>query len=132
MLARIRVWPIALGGGLALLCACGPGSSRREGAGAANAEPPGALAPASPGYNDSFRGWPVRPLHTQHPLRSSFLDPRAPGRSREYHNGIDVGVRDDRPEPGAPAGRTHRVYAIEVGARSSHRVRRQPGARTGG
>jgi hypothetical protein len=28
---------------------------------------------------------------------------------------VDVAVRDDRPERGAPAGRTHRVYAIESG-----------------
>ncbi len=32
-----------------------------------------------------------------------------------YHQGIDIGVRDDRPERGAPKGRTHRVYAIEGG-----------------
>ena len=67
-------------------------------------------------YNDSWRGWPVRPLHRQHPIRGSFLDPRPdPELGAVYHDGIDVAVRDDRPERGAPAGRTHRVYAIEGG-----------------
>jgi hypothetical protein len=33
----------------------------------------------------------------------------------KYHHGIDVSVRDDRPERGAPSGRTHRVYALEGG-----------------
>ena len=32
-----------------------------------------------------------------------------------YHDGVDIAVRDDRPERGAPRGRTHRVYAIEGG-----------------
>ncbi len=67
--------------------------------------------PLSAGYNDSWRGWPVRPLHKQHPVRGSFLDPRAGG----LHFGIDISVRDDRPERGAPPGRTHRVYAVEGG-----------------
>jgi hypothetical protein len=62
-------------------------------------------------YADSWHGWPVRPLHRQHPVRGSFLDPRAGG----FHFGIDINVRDDRPERGAPGGRTHRVYAVESG-----------------
>ena len=67
-------------------------------------------------YNDAWRGWPVKPLHSQHPIRGSFLDPRPdPALGAIYHDGIDVAVRDDRPEPGAPSGRTHRVYAIEGG-----------------
>jgi len=67
-------------------------------------------------YNDSWRGWPVRPHDRQHPIRGSFLDPRPdPELGAIYHDGIDVAVRDDRPERGAPAGRTHRVYAIEGG-----------------
>ncbi|TMK95113.1 MAG: hypothetical protein E6G42_03525 [Actinobacteria bacterium] len=70
-------------------------------------------------YDDSWTGWPVAPVHRQHPIRSSFLDPR-PGTLRTggtaaYHFGIDISVRDDQPEPGAPTGRTHRVYAIEGG-----------------
>jgi O-Antigen ligase len=70
-------------------------------------------------YDDAWTGWPVAPLHRQHSIRSSFLDPR-PGTLRRggeaaYHFGIDVTVRDDRPEPGAPPGRTHRVYAVEGG-----------------
>jgi hypothetical protein len=67
-------------------------------------------------YNDTWRGWPVLPLTRQHPIRGSFLDPR-PDRRRGavYHEGVDVAVRDDRPERGAPRGRTHRVYAVEGG-----------------
>ncbi|MDQ3995381.1 MAG: M23 family metallopeptidase, partial [Actinomycetota bacterium] len=62
-------------------------------------------------YNDAWYGWPVRPLFRQHPIRGSFLDLRPMGN----HFGIDIGVRDDRPESGAPRGRTHRVYAVEGG-----------------
>jgi murein DD-endopeptidase MepM/ murein hydrolase activator NlpD len=58
----------------------------------------------------------VLPLHRQHPIRGAFLDPRAHDRlGAVYHNGIDIAVRDDRPGRGAPAGRTHRVHAIEGG-----------------
>jgi hypothetical protein len=67
-------------------------------------------------YNDTFRGWPIRPQHRQHPIRGSFLDPRPdPARGAVYHEGVDIAVRDDRPERGAPPGRTHRVFAIEGG-----------------
>lgn len=67
-------------------------------------------------FNDSWRGWPVKPHNGQHPIRGSFLDPRPdPERGAICHDGVDVAVRDDRPERGAPAGRTHRVYAIEGG-----------------
>lgn len=63
-------------------------------------------------YADDYRGWPVAARNRQHPVRASFLDPRT---GFSYHHGIDVSVRDDRPEPGAPPGRTHRVYALEGG-----------------
>jgi hypothetical protein len=67
-------------------------------------------------YADAFRGWPVAPQHEQHPVRGSFNDPRPdPDLGAIYHDGLDVAVRDDRPEAGAPKGRTHRVYAIEGG-----------------
>jgi hypothetical protein len=67
-------------------------------------------------YNDAWRGWPVTPLAKQHPIRGGFLDPRPdPTLGAIYHEGVDVAVRDDRPERGAPRGRTHRVYAIEGG-----------------
>jgi hypothetical protein len=67
-------------------------------------------------YSDAWRGWPVQPLHRPHPIRGSFLDPRPdPELGAIYHDGVDIAVRDDRPEPGAPPGRTHRVYAIEGG-----------------
>ncbi len=63
-------------------------------------------------YADDYRGWPVAPRTKQHPVRGSFLDPRV---NHNYHNGVDVSVRDDQPESGAPAGRSHRVYALEGG-----------------
>ncbi|MGI9659870.1 MAG: hypothetical protein ACR2OD_13245 [Gaiellaceae bacterium] len=63
-------------------------------------------------YADDYRGWPVAPRNRQHPVRGSFMDPR---RNENYHYGIDVAVRDDRPARGAPRGRTHRVYAVEGG-----------------
>jgi O-Antigen ligase len=70
-------------------------------------------------YDDTWIGWPVAPMHRQHAIRSAFLDPRAgtlrTGGGAAYHSGIDITVRDDRPEPGAPPGRTHRVYAVEGG-----------------
>ena len=67
-------------------------------------------------YNDTFRGWPVKPQNRQHPIRGSFLDPRPdPDKGAIYHDGVDVSVRDDRPEAGAPPNRTHRVFAIEGG-----------------
>jgi hypothetical protein len=56
-------------------------------------------------------------LHAQHPIRGSFLDPR--GRDENglagYHFGIDVNVDDRHPEPGAPPGLSHRVYAVDGG-----------------
>lgn len=82
------------------------------------------------GYDDAWTGWPVAPVHRQHPIRSAFLDPRTgtlrAGGEAAYHFGVDVAVRDDRPEPGAPRGRTHRVYAIEGGIAILPR-RRAPG-----
>jgi hypothetical protein len=76
---------------------------------------PGKLT-AFQSYNDQYRGWPVSPIHQQHPIRGSFLDPRPdPSLGAIYHLGVDVAVRDDRPERGAPRNRTHRVYAIEGG-----------------
>jgi hypothetical protein len=67
-------------------------------------------------YNDTFRGWPVRPQNRQHPIRGSFLDPRPdPDKGAIYHPGVDIAVRDDRRESGAPPNRTHRVLAIEGG-----------------
>jgi hypothetical protein len=76
-------------------------------------------------YADDYRGWPVAPRRKQHPVRGSFLDPRPGG---NYHHGIDVSVRDDRPESGAPAGLTHRVYALEGGRVWKVFRQRKPGA----
>ena len=54
--------------------------------------------------------------HQQHPVRGTFLDPRPdPDLGAIYHTGVDVAVRDDKPEAGALPGRTHRVFAIEGG-----------------
>ena len=56
------------------------------------------------------------PLHRQHPIRGAFLDPRAHDQlGAVYHDGVDIAVRDDVPGRGAPAGRTHRVHAVEGG-----------------
>lgn len=77
--------------------------------------PPGKLE-VPQRYDDHYFGWPVAPVRQQHPIRSSFLDPRADDKHGAiYHMGVDIAVRDDRPERGAPRGRTHRVYAIEGG-----------------
>jgi hypothetical protein len=76
---------------------------------------PGKLE-ATQTYNDDYRGWPLAPVDEPHPIRSSFMEPRPdPDLGAIYHDGVDVAARDDRPERGAPAGRTHRVYAIEGG-----------------
>jgi hypothetical protein len=73
-------------------------------------DPPGKL-PLPQQYGDDYFGWPVAPVGRQHPIRSTFLDPRADDRRGAiYHEGIDIAVRDDQPEQGAPRGRTHRVY----------------------
>lgn len=77
-----------------------------------------------PWYADDYRGWPVAPRHRQHPVRGSFLDPRT---GEVYHPGIDISVRDDRPERGAPPGRTHRVYALEGGPVWRVWMQRRPG-----
>ncbi len=67
-------------------------------------------------YNDGFRGWPVRrtTVSIRSAARSSTRAP-IPELGAIYHTGVDIAVRDDRPERGAPADRTHRVYAIEGG-----------------
>lgn len=62
-------------------------------------------------YADGWRGWPVAPVGEQHPVRGSLDDPRPSG----YHIGLDIAVRDDLPEAGAPPSRTHRVFAVEGG-----------------
>jgi hypothetical protein len=76
-------------------------------------------------YESSFRGWPVAPLHREHPVRSTFLAPRPGG----YHIGVDIAVNDWDPEPGAPPGRSHRVYAVDSGhARVGHSPTPHPGS----
>jgi hypothetical protein len=106
-----------------LAAAVATGSIRREGFAPT---PTGPVYGGVPGalplgfrylYNSSYVGWPIRPLHAQHPVRGSFLDPRGvddTGTSG-YHFGIDVSVDDRHPDPGAPPGLSHRVYAVESG-----------------
>ena len=79
---------------------------------------PGALPPHfAYVYDSSYRGWPVAPTHVQHPVRGAFLDPRGVDDTglSGYHFGIDVSIDDRHPEAGAPAGLSHRVYAVESG-----------------
>jgi hypothetical protein len=47
----------------------------------------------------------------------TFLDPRGVDDTglSGYHFGIDVSIDDRHPEAGAPAGLSHRVYAVESG-----------------
>ena len=68
-------------------------------------------------YADTYAGWPVAPVHAQHPVRGSFLDPRGvddTGTSG-YHFGVDISIDDDHAEAGAPPLLSHRVYAVESG-----------------
>jgi hypothetical protein len=67
----------------------------------------------------TWHGWPLWPLHSQHPIRGGFLDPRGSHLRPIFHTGIDISVRDNRPERGHPPGRTHRVYAVESGTVST-------------
>ena len=69
-------------------------------------------------YDILSRGWPVLPRTSQHPIRGSFIDPRGTDDNglSGYHFGIDVNVDDRRPDRGAPAGLSHRVYALDAGA----------------
>jgi hypothetical protein len=68
-------------------------------------------------YADTYSGWPIAPVHSQHPVRGSFLDPRGKDDTglSGYHFGIDISVDDAHPEPGAPKLMSHRVYAVESG-----------------
>jgi hypothetical protein len=62
-------------------------------------------------YDDAYEGWPVAPLHAAHALHGAFDDPREGG----YHFGIDIAVDDSHPALRAPAGMSHRVFAVESG-----------------
>jgi hypothetical protein len=71
-------------------------------------------------YNDGYHGWPIRPLHSEHPVRGSFLDPRGKDDTglSGYHFGIDISVDERHPEAGAPGSFSQRVYAVESGVAS--------------
>jgi hypothetical protein len=83
--------------------------------------PPGSISQPYV-YTDTAVGWPVSPINEQHPIRGSFLDPRpgnvSTGGDPGYHIGIDINVKDDQVETGAPSSRSHRVYAVEGGVAS--------------
>ena len=55
-------------------------------------DPPGKL-PVPQRYGDAYLGWPIAPVRRQHPIRSTFLDPRADDKHGAiYHEGIDIAV----------------------------------------
>lgn len=73
---------------------------------------PGALPPGFHyQYNDSWHGWPLEPVHQQHPVRGGFNDPRPGG----YHFGIDISADDAVHDSGAPRYGAHRVIAVDGG-----------------
>jgi hypothetical protein len=100
--------------GVMLLCGFAPTPTSPIYGGVPGALPPGFRYV----YNDTYTGWPIAPVHSQHPVRGSFLDPRGiddTGTSG-YHFGVDVSVDDRKPEPGAPKGFSHAIYAVESGS----------------
>jgi hypothetical protein len=112
---RVRIWGVAGLLALTALLATAPLRAQRT-----------ARAPGVPGalprgfvyqYTDDYHGWPIAPVHEQHPVRSSFLDPRGLDENglAGYHFGIDISVNDRHPDPGATSPFSHRVYAIESG-----------------
>src|SRR5438270_4482282 len=44
-------------------------------------------------YGDAWVGWPIAPVHRQHPILSSFLDPLPGNGQTAYSSGIDIAVR---------------------------------------
>ncbi len=83
---------------------------------------PGALPPHfAYTYAGTYRGWPVNPTRSQHPVRGSFLDPRGKDDTglSGYHFGIDISVDDAHPEKGAPPLLSHRVFVVESGTVSA-------------
>lgn len=127
--ATLRISVLLTGLCLTLLAAgCGgakpsvpvvaPSGARDTPNGPVFADVPGALPPHFHyRYNDLSIGWPVAPRHVQHPIRGSFAEPRGPDENglAGYHFGIDVNVDDGHPDPGAPRGLSHRVYALDSG-----------------
>jgi hypothetical protein len=114
-LARVRT--VALAGLLALTALLATPSLRAQRSGPSHGIP-GALPRGFVyQYTDSYHGWPIAPVHEQHPVRSSFLDPRGLDENglAGYHFGIDISVNDRDPDPGAPSLLSHRVYAVESG-----------------
>ena len=119
---RSCAWPLLLAAILLALGVAARPATAAAAAAAATDPTPGSLPGQAFAYGDTTTAWPVAPIHQQHPIRGSFLDPRpgevTKGGEPGYHIGIDISVRDDRPEAGHPRRRTHRVYAIEGGIAS--------------
>ncbi len=125
---RLRLLQVGIGAALAAALLSLAATGAQPASGAARFAPtptspvyggiPGALPPNFRyAYNDNYHGWPVAPTQGEHPVRGSFLDPRGKddvGLSG-YHFGIDVSIDDRSAEAGAPAGFSHRVYAVESG-----------------
>jgi hypothetical protein len=66
------------------------------------APPAGAHTELAPAY-----GWPVKPFHTQHPVRGSFGDPRILGKSHSFHFGVDVSCPNGTPVYATVSGRAY-------------------------
>ena len=102
---------------LAVLAASAAGAVRTADVAAAGSPAwtrvPGALPPGFVYRYDSptYYGWPVAPVHREHPIRGSFLDARGGG----YHFGVDIAVDDGEHGAGAPKGLSHPVYAVDGG-----------------
>ena len=81
-----------------------------------------------PHYNDSYTGWPVARVHSPHGIYSSWLNPgccltpaaamrsgSSAGHDMPFNAGIDIPVNDAHPDPAAPRGTSHPVFAMESG-----------------
>src|SRR5437868_13656518 len=75
LLARAAAWGVA--GLLALTVVLSATPPLRAQRAASRHGTPGALPRGFVyQYTDGYHGWPIAPVHEQHPVRSSFLDPR--------------------------------------------------------
>jgi hypothetical protein len=82
-----------------------------------------AQADRAPSY-----GWPVKPFHSQHPVRGSFGDPRILGKSHSFHFGVDVSCANGTPVYATVSGRAY----IDAKHLETVTVRADDGVRTFG